>query len=98
LGLMELWQVLYGCGVKPKGKVMTTGQFAKAVGAPWSTVVHWAQTGVIPGVTREETLRGPVWAIPESALDTFEEWRPKIGRPRKAKAQTVKRRPKDDAK
>ena len=83
LGVAGLWQVLYVFGVKPKGKVMTTGQFAKAVGLPWSTVVHWAQTGIIPGIEREETLRGPVWVIPESAVATIEKWRPKPGRPRK---------------
>jgi len=42
---------------------------------------------VIPGVRREETLRGPVWVIPRSALDSFENWKPKIGRPRKAGGQ-----------
>lgn len=34
----------------------------------------------------EETLRGPVWQIPESDLDKFEY--PKMGRPAKPPAET----------
>ena len=67
---------------------MTTGEFAKAIGVPYQTVVGWAQNGTIPGVKREETMRGPVWVIPASALDTIATWRPVKGRPPK-----VNRRP-----
>jgi hypothetical protein len=67
-----------------KKDIMTTSEFAKTTGTPYQTVVWWAQHGVIPGAEREETLRGPVWVIPRAALDTFENWKPKIGRPRKA--------------
>jgi hypothetical protein len=42
------------------------------------------------GDPRRNTKRRPVWAIPESALDTFEDWPPKIGRPCKPKASTAK--------
>ena len=65
---------------------MTTGEFARASGIPAYNVVRWCQRGLIPGVVREETMRGPVWVIPASALDTLEEWRPMLGRPPKAKA------------
>lgn len=64
-----------------KRDIMTTGQFAKETGTPYTTVVGWAQNGLMPGVKREETLRGPVWVIP--TLDSFGDWKPKIGRPPK---------------
>ena len=65
--------------------MITTTQFARVTGLPYTTVVRWAQTGIIPGIEKEETFRGPVWLIPQKALDTFEQWRPKIGRPKAAK-------------
>ena len=73
-------------------KIISTGDFARATGIPYQTVVRWAQTGVIPGVEREETMRGPVWLIPQDALDTFEQWRPKIGRPQKPKEEKGRRK------
>ena len=68
-----------------KGNYLTIGEFARAVGAPYQTVVGWAKQGVIPGIRREETPRGPVWLIPPKALDTIQTWRPSRGRPPKAK-------------
>jgi hypothetical protein len=47
-------------------------------------VARWAQNGVIPGVERKETLRGPVWLIPADAVESFEDWKPKMGRLHKA--------------
>ena len=70
---------------KQKIKVITTLQFAAATGLPYPTVVRWAQTGVIPGVAKEETLRGPVWVIPQNSLERFQDWKPKRGRPRKGR-------------
>jgi hypothetical protein len=70
-----------------KKAMITTTQFAKTHGLPYTTVVRWAQNGVIPGVEKEETLRGPVWLIPQSSADTFEQWRPQRGRPAKPKAE-----------
>jgi hypothetical protein len=64
---------------------MTTTQFARATGLPYTTVVGWAQQGIIPGVKKEDTPRGPVWLIPVAALDTLAAWRPKVGRPRKVR-------------
>jgi hypothetical protein len=66
-----------------KQMMITTLQFVAATGLPYPTVVRWAQTGVIPGVAKAETLRGPVWMIPQISLERFEDWRPKRGRPRK---------------
>jgi hypothetical protein len=71
-------------------KMISTGDFARATGTPYPTVVRWAQNGVIPGVEREETMRGPVWLIPQDALEKFEEWKPKLGRPEKPKAEKAK--------
>jgi len=68
-------------------KMISTTQFAKSTGIPYQTVVRWAQDGIIPGVEREETLRGPVWLIPQSSLDTIERWKPKLGRPPKPKTK-----------
>jgi excisionase family DNA binding protein len=67
-----------------KKKMITTKEFAEATNTPYPTVARWAQNGVIPGVEREETLRGPVWLIPAEAVDNFEDWKPKMGRPHKA--------------
>lgn len=73
-----------------KKDMITTGEFAKATNTPYPTVARWAQSGVIPGAEREETLRGPVWLIPASAVDTFEDWKPKMGRPEKPKKEKPK--------
>ena len=76
-------------------KKMTTTEFAKASGLPYTTVVRWAQDGVIPGVEREDTPRGPVWLIPPESLDRLEQWKPKRGRPHKAKTtRKSKQKPK----
>ena len=64
-----------------KKQMITTTQFANATGLPYTTVVRWAQTGIIPGVEKEETPRGPLWLIPESSLDRLDDWKPKRGRP-----------------
>ena len=80
-----------------KRDIMTTGEFAKATETPYQTVARWARDGLIPGAHRQDTLRGPVWVIPKSALDSFDEWKPKLGRPpnpgTKKVAKVKKRRP-----
>jgi hypothetical protein len=70
-----------------KKQMITTTQFANATGLPYTTVVRWAQTGIIPGVEKEETPRGPVWLIPQTSLDKLEEWKPKRGRPKVEKGK-----------
>ena len=49
-----------------------------------STVRIWCRAGRFPNAVQEETLRGPVWLIPESDLKGFE----KRGRGRPPKAAT----------
>ena len=51
-----------------------------------STVRIWCRSGRFPNAVQEETLRGPVWLIPESDLDGFE--RRGRGRPPKAQPAT----------
>ena len=82
-GKVTAWYILPVMGKK---HMITTREFAAATQTPYQTVVRWAQTGVIPGAKREETLRGPVWLIPQTAIETFEDWKPKIGRPLKPTA------------
>jgi len=89
--LLENWQTAIRFCMA-KRDVISTTQFAKATGLPYTTVVRWAQEGVIPGVAREETMRGPVWVIPQKALDTFNEWRPKRGRPLKPVVEKVSKK------
>ena len=72
--------------------MITTREFADATNTPYPTIARWLQTGVIPGAEREETLRGPVWLIPRAALDSFDTWKPKMGRPLKPKPKTSRKR------
>lgn len=44
-----------------------------------STVRIWCRGGRFPNAIQEETLRGPVWLIPESDLKGFE--KRSVGRP-----------------
>lgn len=73
-----------------KQAMLTTREFAEKTGVPYPTIARWAQTGVIPGADLDETPRGPVWLIPQKALETFENWRPQVGRPKK-RAKTSKK-------
>jgi hypothetical protein len=54
-----------------------------------STVRIWCRAGRFPNAVTEETLRGPVWLIPESDLNGFE--KRGRGRPPKEKAADKKR-------
>lgn len=53
-----------------------------------STVRIWCRNGRFPNAVTEETLRGPVWLIPESDLQGFE----KRGRGRPPKEKTADKR------
>jgi predicted site-specific integrase-resolvase len=66
-------------------KTMTTAQAAKRLGVAQVTVNVWILKGYFPNAIREETARGPVWAIPEADVDSF--IKPKRGRlPKERKA------------
>ncbi len=51
-----------------------------------STIRIWCRNGRFPNAVHEETLRGPVWLIPESDLKGFE--KRERGRPPKNKSVT----------
>ena len=56
---------------------------ADRLGVLLSTVRIWCRNGRFPNAVQEETLRGPVWLIPESDLNGFQ--KRSRGRPPKAK-------------
>ena len=55
-----------------------------------STVRIWCRSGRFSNAVQEETLRGPVWLIPESDLKGFE--KRGRGRPPKEKPASDKKR------
>ena len=70
-------------------KELTTADVAGRLGASERTVRKWCEAGLFEGAYRVEYPVGSVWAIPASALKTFE--RPVMGRPPKAKADGAKK-------
>jgi len=61
-------------------KMLTTGEVMERLQVPYQTVISWIKKGVLAS-KREETPRGPVYYVPQSAVESFVE--PKRGRPRK---------------
>lgn len=61
---------------------LTAPEAAEQLGVGDSTMTLWCRQGRLPGAYQQETPRGNVWRIPESALDDFE--RPKRGKPAKS--------------
>ena len=59
-------------------------EVAKRLGVLTSTVRIWCRGGRFPNAVQEETLRGPVWLIPESDLRGFQ--KRSVGRPATKKA------------
>jgi hypothetical protein len=64
---------------------LTTKQAAERLAKDSRLVRLWCQKGRFPNAYTQETLRGPVWMIPESDLKGFET--PPMGRPRKPKEE-----------
>ena len=60
---------------------LTAKQVSERTGAAVSTVTYYCREGRFLGAHQEDTPRGPVWYIPESALVGVEI--PKRGRPSK---------------
>jgi excisionase family DNA binding protein len=69
---------------KTGAKMLTTGEVAKQLGAPYHTVMSWIKKGLLEA-KREDTLRGPVYLVPQTAVDVFE--RPAMGRPPKPESE-----------
>ena len=63
---------------KPVAK-LSTAQVAERLGVSQAAVKKWCQKGLFAKAELVDTPRGPVWEIPESALETFK--RPTMGRP-----------------
>lgn len=62
-------------------------EVAERLGVLNSTVRIWCRSGRFPNAVQEETLRGPVWLIPESDIEGFE--KRGRGRPRKEKKEAA---------
>jgi hypothetical protein len=70
-------------------KMLTVREVAEKVDANPGTVRMWCINKTFPNAVQEETLRGPVWLIPESDLQGFE--KRGRGRPPKDKSSDKKR-------
>ena len=70
-------------------KRLSTSEVAERLGVAQVTVNVWCLQGKFPNAEREETARGPVWAIPESDLSSFV--KPAAGRPPKSSPDAGKR-------
>ena len=58
-------------------------EFADGIGRPYDTVMRWLRTGLVPGVEVIQETRGPVYSVPADAVNKFQDFEPKRGRPRK---------------
>jgi hypothetical protein len=72
-------------GERPK--MMTVREVAEKLDANPGTVRMWCINKTFPNAKQEETLRGPVWLIPESDLKGFE----KRGRGRPSTKKAAKK-------
>ena len=70
--------------------MLTVRQVAEKIDANPGTVRMWCINKTFPNSVHEETLRGPVWLIPESDLKGFE--RRGRGRPPKATQDTARQK------
>jgi predicted site-specific integrase-resolvase len=66
---------------------LTTKQAAVRLGIGESTARLWCKRGRFPGAFEQQTLRGPVWQIPEVDVTDFK--KPQRGRPSKKQSAAV---------
>ncbi len=71
-------------------KMLTVREVAEKLDANPGTVRMWCINKTFPSAVQEETLRGPVWLIPETDLNGFE--RRGRGRPPKTKEANGKKK------
>jgi hypothetical protein len=64
-------------------RFMTAGELARKIKKPYTTVATWLRKGQVPGAMPESIGDFKIWKIPEEAADTFKQWQPKPGRPKK---------------
>ncbi|MGH9762989.1 MAG: hypothetical protein ACREDR_25955 [Blastocatellia bacterium] len=68
----------------PKQEMMTTREFAEAIGRHYLTVLSWLREELIPGAEATQETSGTVYKIPRSAVAKFKNKSPRRrGRPRK---------------
>jgi len=79
--------------------MMTTREFAEAVGREKITVLRWLQKGLVPGAVVIQETSGRTYRIPASAVALFKDRSPRPrGRPPKpARQQSSKPAPKKPA-
>ena len=68
-------------------RFMTAGEFARKINKPYTTVATWLRKGQVPGAVPQTIGAFRIWMVPEGAVDTFPEWKPKPGRPSKTGAE-----------
>ncbi|HEY0545469.1 MAG TPA: helix-turn-helix domain-containing protein [Pyrinomonadaceae bacterium] len=61
-------------------KELSTSEVAARLGVAARSVRLWCARGLFPNAYEQQTLRGPIWMIPEKDLKSFTP--PKMGRPR----------------
>ena len=83
-----VFRVIYAKPMKPKdASMLKVPDVAERLGVLSSTVRLRCRSGRFPNAVQEETLRGPVWLIPESDLEGFE--KRGRGRPRKERKEAA---------
>ena len=73
-----------------KSEMLTMSQAAERLGVGRSTVNLWCRQGRFPNAESREEVIGPVWYIPESDLENFQQ--PKMGRPPKQATTNSKKK------
>lgn len=83
---------------------MTAGEFARKIKVPYTTIATWLRKGQVPGAAAQTIGDFRVWMVPEEAVGSLNEWRPKPGRPlltdeeKAARAKKTVTKPKAGAK
>jgi hypothetical protein len=72
-----------------KKEMITPKEFAVQIGRPYQTVMYWLRQGLVPGAKVKQESRGPAYMVPADSAQTFAQWEPKTGRPRKPLSELV---------
>ena len=69
-------------------EMMTTREFAEAIGRHYLTVLRWLREGLVPGAEAVRETSGTVYRVPRSAVARFRKESPRPrGRPPKPKTR-----------
>ncbi|HYL98116.1 MAG TPA: hypothetical protein VEZ90_04115 [Blastocatellia bacterium] len=66
--------------MKKRGMI-TPKEFADAIGRPYQTILYWLRNNMVPGVEVIEESRGPIYLVPQKAVEQFKGFTPRRGRP-----------------